>query len=58
MSLISLQTDDPNVRNIGKYSYNSRFCLGEGSYGKVKLQSQFKVFLGTDNKTNQQVAIK
>jgi hypothetical protein len=25
--------EDPNCRKIGNYSFNVRFCLGEGSYG-------------------------
>lgn len=35
MSQISIQSEDPNVRHVGKYTFNNRFCLGEGSYGKV-----------------------
>ena len=27
------EVDEPNVRKIGNYSFNVRFCLGEGSYG-------------------------
>jgi len=24
-----------NIKKIGKYKYGERFCLGEGSFGKV-----------------------
>lgn len=43
MSVISVINDDPNVRLIGKYSYNNRFCLGEGAYGKVFHQYSIKI---------------
>ena len=27
------EVEEPNIRKIGNYSFNIRFCLGEGSYG-------------------------
>ena len=37
------------LKNIGNYSYSTRHCIGQGSYGKV--------FEGSDNNKSQ-VAIK
>ncbi|KRX06445.1 Protein kinase-like domain [Pseudocohnilembus persalinus] len=38
------------VKIIGNYSYNLRYCLGEGAYGKV--------YEGVETKTQKKVAIK
>lgn len=35
---------------VGRFTFNSRYCLGEGAYGKV--------FQGKDTLTNENVAIK
>jgi len=34
-----------NIKMVGNYQYNPKFCFGEGSYGKV--------FQGVDNNNNQ-----
>ena len=39
-----------NIKVVGNYQYNPRYCIGEGSYGKV--------FEGIDSRSNGVVAIK
>jgi len=38
------------IKTIGKYSYYTQKCLGEGSFGKV--------FEGFENTTKEKVAVK
>ena len=37
------EVDEPNVRKIGNYSFNVRFCLGEGSYGTTYNINMYQV---------------
>jgi hypothetical protein len=30
---ISIITEEANMRQVGKYTFNTKFCLGEGAYG-------------------------
>lgn len=49
-SINLIQMEEGAIKTIGKYSYFTQKCLGEGSFGKV--------FEGFENNTKEKIAVK